>query len=88
MEMIKNPRLVITDNGCFGYIGSCVREAGRDLSERDFKKWYTHIRKRLFPTDSVTAYGQPADDDTFTEDDWIDYSLHWFWNDYEQAKVY
>lgn len=88
MDMIKNPRIVITDNGCFGYTGTTLLKAGRDLSERDFKKWYVSVCKRLLPPDSATAYGQPADDDDYTEYDWIDYSLHWFWNTLEQNKTY
>ena len=60
--MLKNPRIEIVDDGCFGYTGSYVLEAGRDLTERDFKKWFNHVYKRLLPPDTAYAY---SDDEEY-----------------------
>lgn len=61
---MKNQRLVIYDDGCFGYVGSRTLYAPCELSERDFKKWYNHVSKNVSLTDTVLAEYDDEDGST------------------------
>lgn len=61
---MKNQRLVIYDDGCFGYVGSRTLYAPCELSERDFKKWYNHVLKNVSFADTVLAEYDDEDGST------------------------
>jgi len=65
--MLKNPRIKIIDDGCFGYTGSWVLYADRDLTEKDFKKWFNHVWKHLAPNDNAYAISDDEDGDGYHE---------------------
>lgn len=44
-KLLHNPHLTFLDDA-FGYTGESRVYAGRDLTERDFKKWYNHVWER------------------------------------------
>ena len=68
---MKNPTLVFFDDA-YGYATSATREAGRDLTEKDLRKWWRHYADRLPEGIVVSATFETLDGDTrdITED-WV-----------------
>lgn len=59
---MKNPTLVFFDIA-YGYTASSTREAGRDLTEKELRKWWKHHTKRLPDCISVAATYETEDGD-------------------------
>lgn len=68
---MKNPTLVFFDTS-YGYAATAVRTAGRDLTEKDLRKWWRHYADRLPADIAVSATFETLDGDTrdITED-WV-----------------
>lgn len=70
-EVFKAPKIRFFET-MYGYTSYSEREAGRDLSEKDFRKWYNHYIKRVPEYIDVAAI--------YTDDDGdeLDISQYWF----------
>lgn len=51
---MKNPTLVFFDDA-YGYNASATREAGRDLTEKEMRKWWKHYAKRAPECIAISA---------------------------------
>lgn len=51
---MKNPTLVFFDTA-YGYAASSTREAGRDLTEKEMRKWWKHYADRMPDYIAVSA---------------------------------
>lgn len=57
---MKNPTLVFFDE-MYGYTAKSERRAGRDLNEKELRKWWKHHTKRLPENISVAAVYEDED---------------------------
>lgn len=68
---MKNPTLVFFDDA-YGYATSATREAGRDLTEKDLRKWWRHYADRTPRYIDVTATYESDEGDTVDiTRDWV-----------------
>ena len=70
--LLNNARLEIVDD-CYGCTGSTVIYANRDLTEKDFKKWWKNVLKRVSMYADVYAYCEENHDENRHE-----YAMYWF----------
>ena len=73
-KLLKNPRITNYDT-MYGYVGSSSIFAGRDLTEKDFKKWYKNYLKRLGKAIRYMDVIAEYDDD---ELDVCDLTSYWY----------
>ena len=71
MEMLKNPRIVFIDTS-FGYTGESAIFANRELTEKDFKKWYNNVCRRNRFNHKVDVFAEYG-----VEDDYHEISQYW-----------
>lgn len=71
-EVLTNPRIVFVET-MYGFTGEFVMSANRDLTEKDFKKWYDHTIKSIPKKADVDVYAIYD-----TEDGWADITSNWF----------
>lgn len=57
---MKNPVLVFFDSA-YGYATSATREAGRDLTEKELRKWWRHYSDNTPEYISVAAVYEDED---------------------------
>ena len=78
--MLKNPRLVFVDTS-YPITAYSERPANRDLTERDFKKWYNNVSRRMirqgdYYTDLLAVY----------DDEDGEHELANYWGNVEMSK--
>ena len=61
-KILKNPRIVFLDD-MYGFTSKFVKESKRDLTERDFKKWYNRIYKKNKYIEGLTILAEYEDED-------------------------
>lgn len=71
-ELLHNPRIVFAST-MYGYTGESTVRANRDLTEKDFKKWYDHTIKSIPKKAEVDVYAVYD-----SEDGWVDITADWF----------
>lgn len=78
-QVLHNPVIVVIDES-FGYTAEYEHSAGRDLTEREFKKWYDHMSKNL--PEFITTVALYSDDEGVHEitADWFFHEMN-MWND-------
>lgn len=74
-EMLKNPRISFYDS-MYGCVGSSTIYAGRDLNEKDFKKWFNHICKINRNNYYLGIYAEYDDN----EDESFVHEISQYWN--------
>ena len=76
-KILKNCRICFSDS-CYGYTAQSFRFPTRDLTEKEFKKWYKHICKSLpkFCDIDVYAFIDNEDGDCYDLTmDWVDLEM-------------
>ena len=70
-QLLREPRIVFFET-MYGCTAHSEKRAGRDLTEREFKKWYNHVTKNM--PDFISAMAEYSDEDG----DEHEITQHWF----------
>ena len=73
-KLLKNPRIT-TYETMYGCTGSSSVFAGRDLTEKDFKKWFKHYLRRMGKAIRYIGVIAEYDDEEF---DVCDLTSYWY----------
>lgn len=78
-KILKNCRICFSDS-CYGYTAQSFRFPTRDLTEKEFKKWYKHICKSLPKFCDIDVYA------LYNDEEGYECNLTMYWANLEMDK--